>query len=108
MPKPNSENRKVQLALALAGGATVSDWAEKNNVSERPASRLAASPEAPDRVEAIRRDAFEQAVGRLSGNARGAAEQINRLAREANSEAVRLQASRAVLDELMTVSSYAA
>jgi hypothetical protein len=108
MPKPNSENRKVQLALALAGGATVSDWAEKNNVSERTAYRLAASPEVRERVEAIRRDALEQAVGRLSGNAGGAAEQINRLAREANSEAVRLQASRAVLDELMTVSSYAA
>jgi hypothetical protein len=108
MPKINNEDRKAQLALALAGGATIIDWAEKNNVRERTAYRWATSREVRDQVEAIRRDALEQAIGRLSGNAGGAAEQIIRLAGEAASESVRLQASRAVLDELMTVTSFAA
>jgi hypothetical protein len=96
------------MARALATGATVVAWAKENHVHERTAYRWAADRAVIDEVEAIRRAALEQAIGRLSGNANGAAEQINRLAKEAAGESVRLQASRAVLAELLTVSSYSA
>ena len=50
---------------------------------------------------------MDRAVGRLARNATAAADQIARLARKATSEAVRLQASRAVLADLMAISNYA-
>jgi hypothetical protein len=108
MPRINNQIRKSAMARALATGATVVGWAKENHIRERTAYRWASSREVIDEVKAIRRAALEQAIGRLSGNANDAAEQINRLAKEAASESVRLGAARAVLAELMTVSSYAA
>jgi hypothetical protein len=108
MSRINNGNRKANLALAMAGGATVVDWAAKNGVAERTAYTWARSREVIDQVEALRRDLLDRAVNRLSGQATDAAEEIARLAREATSESVRLQAARAVLSELMAVSGFAA
>jgi hypothetical protein len=106
--KRNNQNQKSNLALAMAGGSTVSAWAEANAVPERTAYTWSRSPEVLDQVQAIRRLAVDRAVGRLSENAIAAADAIARLAREAQSESVQLQAARAVLADLMTVSNYAA
>jgi hypothetical protein len=108
MPRINNQIRKSELARALATGGTVAAWSQANDVAERTAYTWSRSPEVLDKVEAIRRAALEQAIGRLSGQATDAAQEITRLAREAVSEAVRLQAARAVLAELMTVSNYTA
>jgi hypothetical protein len=108
MSRRNNQIRKSELARALAKGSTVTDWAQINQVPDRTAYRWAGCRAVRDEVEAIRRDALDLAIGRLSEKATSAAEQIARLAEAAVSEAVRLQASRAVLAELMTVSSYAA
>src|SRR5262249_24784260 len=108
MPRIHNPIRKSELARALATGATVVAWAKEKTARTPPASRGAGSRPALDEVEPTRRAALEHAIGRLSGNANDAAEQINRLAKEAASESVRLQASRAVLAELLTVSSHAA
>jgi hypothetical protein len=107
MSRRNNLIRKSELARALAKGSTVTDWAQINQVPDRTAYRWAGCRAVRDEVEAIRRDALDLAIGRLSEKATSAAEQIARLAEAAVSEAVRLQASRAVLAELMTVSSYA-
>ena len=108
MSRRHNQVRKSELARALAGGGTVAGWAKEKQVAESTAYKWARSPKVVDEIEAIRRAVLDQAIGRLSGKANCAAEQITRLAEAAVSEAVRLQASRAVLAELMTVSSFAA
>lgn len=108
MSRTNNENCKAGLAMAMAGGTPVIDWARTHGIAERTAYRWARSPAVVDQVEAIRRDSLDRAVNRLSNQATDAAEQIARLAQEASSESVRLQAARAVLSELMAVSGFAA
>jgi hypothetical protein len=108
MSKRNNQNQKAALALAMAAGGTVAAWAREHQVAERTARTWSNSPEVLDQVEAVRREVLDRTIGRLSDHATAAADEIARLAREASSEAVRLQAARAVLAELMIVSSYAA
>lgn len=108
MSKRNNQSQKAGLATAMAAGRTVAAWARDNNVPERTAYTWSRSPEVLDLIDRIRRRAIDRAVGRLSRNATAAADQIARLARKANSEAVRLHAARAVLADLMAVSDYAA
>jgi hypothetical protein len=108
MSKRNNQIPKANLALAMAGGSTVKAWADANGVADRTARTWSKSPEVLDQVEAIRREVLDRTVGRLSDNATAAVDEIVRLVKDAASEAVRLQAARAVLADLMTVSSYAA
>ena len=103
----NNTDQKAALALALAGGSTVKAWATANNVPERTAYTWARSPDVRQRVRRIQRRALERAIGQLSRHAAAAAGQIAALARDAQSEAVRLQAARAVLADLMQVADYA-
>ena len=99
---------KAALALTIATGGTVKAWANAHDVPERTAYTWARSPEVRNRVRRIRQRAIDRAIGRLSQHASAAADQIARLAKDALSEAVRFQAARAVLADLMTVSNYAA
>jgi hypothetical protein len=108
MSRINNQVRKESLAVALAVGGTVSDWAAAHGVKLRTAYAWATSAEVVERVAAIRRAALEQAVNRLSNHATAASDMIVNLAAGAASESVRLQAARAVLTELMTVCNYAA
>jgi hypothetical protein len=107
MSTRNNESQKSDLALAMAMGQSVPAWARKNEVARRTAYNWSRSREVRAHVKRIRRRVIDRAVGRLSKNATAAADQIARLARGAKSEAVQLQASRAVLAELMAVSNYA-
>ena len=108
MSKISNQIRKEELAIALADGGTVSDWAAADDARLPTAYAWSASPEVVDQVDAIRRAALEQAVNRFSKNATAAYDQIVRLVTEAGSESVRLQAARAFLSELMRVCNYAA
>ena len=108
MSKINNQIRKEKLALALADGGTVSDWAAANDVKPRTAYAWSTSREVVDQVNAIRRAALEQAVNRFSKKATVASDEMVRLITEAASESVRLQAARAVLTELMAVCNHAA
>jgi hypothetical protein len=102
----NNHERKANLAIAIAAGKTVADWARDNAIPDRTARTWSHSQEVRDQVEAIRRAVIDRTIGRLSDHATEAADQIARLAKDAASEAVRLQAARAVLAELMAVSNY--
>jgi hypothetical protein len=108
MSKRNNQNRKAGLALAMAAGHTVPDWARDNQVASRTAYTWSRSPEVTDAVDRIRRDVLDRAIGRLSDHATAAADRIAKLACEASSESVQLAACRAVLAELMAISNYAA
>jgi hypothetical protein len=108
MSKRNNENHKANLALAMAAGTAVPDWARDNDVPSRTAYTWSRSPEVLDQVQLIRSQVLDRTAGRLSDNATAAADKIAKLAREAASESVQLQAARAVLAELVTVSNYVA
>ena len=104
----NNRDKKAALALAIAGGGAVRAWADANGVPPRTAYSWSRSPEVRALVGRIRRRAIDRAIGRLSKHANAAAETIRKLADSATSEAVRLQAARAVLADLITVTNYAA
>jgi hypothetical protein len=108
MSKRNNESQKTALALAMAGGINVGEWARQNEVNKRTAYTWSRSDEVRDKIADIRRRAVDRAVGRLSRNATAASMIIIKLARKATSEAVKLQAARAILADLMVVSNYAA
>jgi hypothetical protein len=103
----HNRDQKADLALAIATGRTVKAWATAHDVPVRTAYTWARSPEVRRRVRRIRRRAIDRAVGRLSRHAAAAAGRIAKLARDAQSEAIRLQAARAVLADLMQVTDYA-
>ena len=107
MTQRNNESQKSNLALAIAAGNTVKGWADENGVARRTAYTWAQSPEVRKLVERIRRRAMDRAIGRLSQNATAAATKIAKLVKDATSEAVMLNAARAVLADLMSVSNYA-
>src|SRR5262249_46727643 len=107
MSKRVNREHRSSLALAIAAGETVAAWARAHAVAKRTAYRWSRSPEVRQLVEQVRRRTIDRAVGRLSKHATAAAEQIGRLAAKAESEAIQLAASRAVLADLMTVSNYA-
>lgn len=108
MPRINNQNRKADLAVVLASGGTVKEWAKAHGVPERTAHAWSQAPEVLEQVEAMRRQVVHQTVGQLCGQATAAVAEIARLMTEGNSESVRLQAARAVLADLMAVSSFAA
>lgn len=105
MPKRN-ENRVDQLAVAVASGSSVASWCNKSAVPVRTAYAWAAEPSFKARVAEHRGRIIDRAIGRLSAHVTRAVAEIARLVKTANSEAVRLQASRAILAELISVSSW--
>ena len=106
MEKEVSRHKKMNLALAIAGGESITAWAKKNEVPRSKAFRWASDPEVRRQAEATRRRALGQAIGRLSNFAMRAADRIITLAKEADSESVQLRASRAVLADQMAVAKF--
>jgi hypothetical protein len=107
MPGPRNRNLRTDLAVAVASGRSVAGWAREHNVPPRTAYSWAKSPEFKAAVEQYRRRAVDRAIGRLSRAATRAVDEIVKLTTGAKSEAVKLAAARAVLAELMAVTSHA-
>ncbi len=103
MPK----NSMTALAVAVARGSSIAAWCKKTGVSRRSAYRWARTTEFRAMVADCRRRATDRAVGRLARHAARAVDQIVALAQTAESEAVRLNAARAVLAELLAVQGHA-
>jgi hypothetical protein len=106
MSEEASQDRKTQLALALAQGTSLTKWAEANDVPRSTAYRWADEPEVKSRANAIRRRAVDRAVGLLSRRINWATLGIVKLAGTAASEAVKLSALRAICSEMITVSRF--
>ena len=107
MEKEVRRHKKINLALAIAEGESIAEWARQNGVSERTAFRWASDPEVRRQAEATRRRALGQAIGRLTGMAMNAVDGIAHLAKAAESESVQLRAWRAVLADNMAVAKFA-
>ena len=106
MEKEVRRHKKMNLALAIAEGESIAEWARQNGVAERTAFYWAKDPPVRREVDACRRRALNQAVGRLTGMAMNAVDGIAHLAKAADSESVQLRAWRGVLADLMSVSKF--
>ncbi|MGO9466562.1 MAG: hypothetical protein ACLQVF_20665 [Isosphaeraceae bacterium] len=107
MAGEHRESKKAQLALALARGLSISDWACTNQVPESTAFRWAKDRKVRRLVAALRRRFLDQAVGLLASNAAGAAGRILKLGEIAASESVQLRALRAILTDAVAVAEFA-
>jgi hypothetical protein len=106
MSQEPREANKLQLAIALAQGSSISAWARANNVANETARRWAHEPKVRAEIEVFRRHAIDSAVGVLAKHANWAAAEICKLAGHAESESVKLSALKAVLANMMSVSKY--
>src|SRR4051794_32601868 len=85
MEKDIRRHKKIHLALAIAGGESITAWAQENGVPERTAFYWAKDPKVRREVDACRRRALNQAIGRLTGMATNAVDGIAHLANAADS-----------------------
>jgi len=107
MSEEQRQNRKSQLARAIAIGQSTVEWARQNGVPERTAYRWARDPKVKASVNSHRRKAIDQSLGVMSGQLTSAAEAIGDLGRNAASESVRLAALKAVFANMVAVSKFA-
>ncbi|MGO9465578.1 MAG: hypothetical protein ACLQVF_15650 [Isosphaeraceae bacterium] len=107
MSGPHPRALISSLALAVAAGKTVAAWANENKIPLRTAYEWHRRPEFKRAVHRYRRRYVDRALGLLARNAAKSASVVVRLADKAESEAVQLQAARAVLADLMSVSRFA-
>jgi hypothetical protein len=84
MEKEVRRHKKMNLALAIAEGESISAWAKENGVSERTAFYWAKDPKVRREVDACRRRALNEAIGRMTGMAMNAVDGIAHLAKEAD------------------------
>jgi hypothetical protein len=106
MEKEVRRQKKIHLALAIAEGESIIAWAQENGVPERTAQRWAQDPKVRREVEACRRRALNEAIGRMTRISRNAVDGIVTLAKESESESVELRAWRAVLADQIAVSKF--
>jgi hypothetical protein len=106
MPRRRNENMIEDLCLAVASGRAISEWAGASAVPVRTAYSWAATDEFKARVKELRREMTDRTIGRLTSIAAGVVVKIAKLADQAESEAVRLAALRALLSELVNIGSY--
>ena len=83
-----------QLAMAVAQGKSVAEWARKNGVPRRTAQRWANEPDVPRQVEEWRRRILDRALGYMAGRSMWAVKGIATLGEAAESESVQLRARR--------------
>jgi hypothetical protein len=102
----SSPRPKGLLALAIAQGISIADWAKKNNVAERTAYRWARDPKVRAKVASCRRHVLNEALGLMSSHVTKAAAGIAALSENAVSESVKLAALRAIFSNMMAVSEF--
>jgi len=95
------------LAVAIAAGQSIASWCRETGAKKRSAYRMAKTPECQELVRKIRSRAIDRAIGRLARHAAKSVDQIVKLSSSAESEAVRLNAARAVLADLLAVQGHA-
>jgi hypothetical protein len=106
MPKAVRKNNKHELVLAIAQGEPIAEWASENGVPRSTAFRWAHDPKVRREVQAWRRRALDQTIGRMTALSTKVADGIARLAEGADSESVQLRAWRAILADQMAVSKF--
>ncbi len=90
-------HKKIDLALAIAGGKAIAAWASQNDVPLRTAYRCSRDPQVRGEVQEWRRFVLDLTIGRLARLSLKATDGIAKLGAGAESESVRLRAYRAIL-----------
>src|SRR5262249_28446863 len=106
MPARKNQNRMESLALAVAGGMSVASWARNNGVGIRTCYDWTATEEFKARVAEHRRRFADQSVGALVKLAINAVAEIAKLMSASERESIRLAAAKAILDQLVAISSH--
>ncbi len=104
MTKELLQEKKTQLALAIALGKSVGLWASENRVPRSTAYRWAGQPEVRSAAESLRRRARNRALGRMATRAYRESYRIAKLARVAGSDPVKLEALRSILSDAAAAS----
>jgi hypothetical protein len=106
MPGPHPAGLKSKLALAVAAGKSIGQWARAHGIGVRTAQTWAQDPAFRAQVAELRARLLDRAIGVLARRVAANAAEINRLASSAESEAVRLAAARAGIADLLGASRY--
>jgi hypothetical protein len=94
-----AKNRKIDdFCREMLTNRTVEDAARAAGISLRTAWRLLRDPLVTARLRELRRDVMDGVMQKLQDNATRAADNLDELQRTAESEAVRLAASKATLE----------
>jgi hypothetical protein len=99
-------SQREQLAMTVAQGKSITDWARQNGVPTRTAQRWAAEPDVRRQVEDWRRSILDRALGYMAGRSMCAVKGIAELGADAESESVQLRARRALLHDQIAVSKF--
>ena len=108
MSQEQRKGTKTQLALALARGVSVAEWARATGVPRKTAYRWSHDPEVLKAADAHRRQAINLAIGRMTKHSRFAVDGIVAIAEGADSASVRLRALRALFSDMITLSKHVA
>jgi hypothetical protein len=106
MDEEQTQSKKSKLAFAIARGAKIATWARKNDVSTRTAFYWAKETQVREEVEEIRRNSFNEALGRMNSRSRKAADGILNLAESSESDFVRLKAWQSILTDQMAIAKF--
>jgi len=96
-----------QLAMAIALGKSVKQWARENEVPTRTAYRWASEPDVRRQVEDWRRRSLDRVLGWMAGHSFRAVKTLTKLSETAESESVQLSAVRAVLSDQIAIARHA-
>jgi hypothetical protein len=108
MPKRKNPDRGELLALALAEGQSVAEWARANNVNVRAAYRLAARPAVRAKATELRARLIDTAIGHLARGARSCAIVLWGTAADPDQPiAVRVSAASRALSALVQLETHA-
>jgi hypothetical protein len=103
----NNESKLEHLAMHVACGGSVASFARDHEIPRRTAYLWTKSDGFDKKVASYRDLVIDRLVGRLAKLGGKAVQGIGILATKAESEAVRLAACRAVLNDLIGVGTYA-
>jgi transposase-like protein len=108
MPKGRNRESKCELlAIHVASGGSVASFARDHGIHVRTAYAWTKDAGFDAKVIAARAAVLDKLVGRLAKLGSRAVQQIGILSTKADSENVRLAASRAVLSDLIGLGTYA-
>ena len=104
MTKELRQQKKTELAVAIAQGQSVDLWARVNHVPRSTAHRWAGQPDVRATSEDCRRRARNCALRKMANRAYWASYHVAALARDAESEPVKLRALRSIVSSANAMS----
>jgi hypothetical protein len=103
MPKKSNPDAALSLAVAMAEGTKIADWARSRGVSVRSGYRLASKPGVKAKAASLRKEMLDTAVGTLSRIANSAVFTLWDLLSVERPDSIRLNAARTILASLIDI-----